>query len=123
MSLDIAIYPPVNGNQYLVLDGRLDSHTHEAFDARLAPLLAERPPVLVLDLAGLHYISSAGIRSILKARKALAPHRGRVVLVHAQEQVRRVIELVQAVPLEQVFASSAEVDAYIDALQRDVLGR
>jgi len=122
MSLRIEVYPAVNGNQYVLLEGRLDSHTHEEFDARLAPLLADGTRTLALDLGHLHYISSAGIRSILKARKALAPRNGRVLLVHPQEQVRKVIELVQAVPLEQMFASGAEADAYIDAMQRDILG-
>ena len=77
MSLDIEIYPPVNGNQYVVLSGRLDSASFEQLDDALDPLLlAARPGmVLVLELAHLEYISSAGIRSILKARKALAPDR------------------------------------------------
>ena len=75
MSLEIDIYPPVNGNQYVVLYGRLDTHTYEQLDDTLEPLLASAKPtmVLVMELARLEYISSAGIRSILQARKALAP--------------------------------------------------
>lgn len=122
MSLDIDIYPPVNGNQYIVLAGRLDSHTHEALDDQLETLLAGKPQALVLDLAHLEYISSAGVRSILKARKALAPHEGKLLLVHPQEQIRKVIEIVQAVPMDSIFASTEEADAYLDALQRHILG-
>jgi anti-anti-sigma factor len=122
MTLDIEIYPPVNGNQYALLSGRLDSMSHEALDAQLEPLLAGRPNALVLDLANLDYISSAGVRCILKARKALAPHGGRVLILHPQEQIRRVIEIVQAVPLDSIFASADEIDAYLDALQRRILG-
>ncbi len=122
MSLEIEIYPPVNGNQYVLLGGRLDSSSHEHLDARLEPLLAQRPQALVLDLAHLDYISSAGVRSILRARKTLAPHDGRVLIVHPQEQIRKVLEIVQAVPIETIFASSAEADAYLDALQRRILG-
>ena len=75
MSLEVDIYPPVNGNQYVVLTGRLDSNSHEQLDDALEPLLAAASPsmVLVLELARLDYISSAGIRCILKARKLLAP--------------------------------------------------
>ena len=74
--LVIEVYPPVNGNQYITLAGRLDTHSHAALEERLAPLLAGKPHALVLDLAHLEYISSAGVRCILKARKSLAPHEG-----------------------------------------------
>lgn len=122
MSLDIEIYPPVNGNQYVVLSGRLDSGSYEQLDDALEPLLLAAGPtmVLVLELARLEYISSAGIRCILKARKALAP-RGKVLAVHPQAQIRKVLDMVQALPVGAIFASTAEADAYIDALQREVL--
>ena len=71
MTLEIEVYPPVNGNQYVMLGGRLDTLSHAQLDEALAPMLAARPQALVLDLAHLDYISSAGVRSILKARKAL----------------------------------------------------
>jgi len=123
MSLDVEIYPPVNGNHYVVVGGRLDSSNHEELDALLAPLLAAGPQsrVLVLDLSRLEYISSAGVRCILKARKALAPHDGKVLVVNPQAQIHKVLELVQALPMDEVFASTAEADAYLDALQREML--
>jgi anti-anti-sigma factor len=122
VSLDIAIYPPVNGNQYLVLSGRLDTNTYEQLDDALEPLLAAAKPtmVLVMDLSHLDYISSAGIRSILQARKTLAPS-GKVLAVNPQAQIRKVLDMVQAVPLGDIFASTAEADAYIDKLQREML--
>jgi anti-anti-sigma factor len=123
VSLEIETYPPVNGNQYVVLVGRLDSESYEQFDDALEPLLANAPPamVLVLDLARLEYISSAGVRSILQARKLLAP-RGKVLAVNPQAQIRKVLDIVQALPIGNIFASTAEADAYIDKLQREMLG-
>ena len=121
MTLEIEVYPPVNGNQYVMLGGRLDTLSHAQLDEALAPMLAARPQALVLDLAHLDYISSAGVRSILKARKALAPHEGRLLVVHPQEQIRKVIEIVQAVPMAEIFESTAEADAYLDLMQRRVL--
>lgn len=123
MSLDIQVYPPVNGNHYVTLSGRLDTYSHQALDERLVTLLENPRPaqVLVLDLAGLDYISSAGIRSIFKARKALLPCDGRVLLLHPQTQIKEVLDLVKAVPVHEIFATSAEADAYIDAIQQRVL--
>lgn len=121
MKLAIEVYPPVNGNQYVTLAGRLDTFSHAEFDQRLAPLLAGKPQALVLDLAHLDYISSAGVRCILKARKALAPHEGKLLIVHPQTQIQKVIELAQAVPMDDIFESTADADAYLDALQRRIL--
>ena len=122
MSLQIEIYPPVNGNQYVLLSGRLDSASYEQLDDALEPLLHAAKPamVLVMDLAHLNYISSAGIRCILKARKALAPT-GKVLAVNPQAQIRKVLDMVQALPLGDIFNSTAEADAYIDALQQEIL--
>ena len=120
MTLEIEVYPPVNGNQYVMLGGRLDTLSHTQLDEALAPMLAARPQALVLDLAHLDYISSAGIRCILKARKALAPT-GKVLAVNPQAQIRKVLDMVQALPLGDIFNSTAEADAYIDALQQEIL--
>ena len=121
MPLDIDVYPPVNGNHYLKLSGRLDTHSYEALAERLAPMLAEQPRALVLDLAHLDYISSAGIRCILQARQALAPSRGHVLVLYPQAQIRKVIDLARAVPLEAVFHTPEALDAYLDEVQKQVL--
>ena len=121
MSLRIEILPPGKGSQRVAVEGRLDTHTYEDLDEALAPLLTRQLHSLVLDLSGLDYISSAGIRSIFKARKTLAPHEGRLLVVHPQEQIRKVIEIVQAVPMDEIFESTADADAYLDALQRRIL--
>ncbi|MET0809198.1 MAG: STAS domain-containing protein, partial [Pseudoxanthomonas sp.] len=90
MSLDIKILPPANGSQRVVLGGRLDTHTFEDLDEALEPLLVRDLQSLVLDLAALEYISSAGIRSIFKARKALGVHGGKVLVLNPQAQIQKV---------------------------------
>ena len=121
MSLTIESAPLANGNQRLALGGRLDTHTYSELDLQLAPLLASGIQSLVLDLAGLEYISSAGVRSIFKARKALAAHGGKVIVVNPQPQIQKVFDVVKAVPLEEIFSTMDEADAYLDAMQRKVL--
>lgn len=121
MSLQIQVSPPGNGSQRVVLAGRLDTHSYEDLDEALAPLLHRQLQSLVLDLAGLDYISSAGIRSLFKARKALGGHGGKVLLVNPQAQIQKVLDVVKAVPMSEIFASTAEADAYLDAMQRKIL--
>ena len=121
MSLGIELSPPGNGSQRVTLSGRLDTHTYEDLDEALAPLLTRHLQSLVLDLAALEYISSAGIRSIFKARKALGGHGGKVLVVNPQPQIQKVFDVVKAVPMNEIFSSTAEADAYLDAMQRKVL--
>ena len=118
MSLQIEVLPAGNDSQRVVLAGRLDTHSYEDLDMALAPLFNRQPHSLVLDLAGLDYISSAGIRSIFKARKALGEHGGKVLLVNPQARIQKVLDVVKAVPLGEIFASTAEADAYLEAMRR-----
>ena len=121
MSLTINVLPAGKGSQRVAVGGRLDTHTYEDLDEALAPLLTRQLHSLVLDLSELDYISSAGIRSIFKARKALAGHGGKVLVVNPQPQIQKVFDVVKAVPLNDIFGSTAEADAYLDAMQRKVL--
>jgi anti-anti-sigma factor len=121
MDLTIRIDPPNATNQRVALGGRLDTHTYAEFDRQLAPVLASNVTSLVLDLAQLDYISSAGIRSILIARKALAARLGKVLVVNPQPQIQKVFDVVKAVPLNEIFTSMEEADAYLDLMQRRVL--
>ncbi|MCL6713231.1 STAS domain-containing protein [Pseudomonas sp. R2.Fl] len=121
MSLEITLLPPGQGSQRVVVAGRLDTHTYEDLDEALAPLMTGQLHSLVLDLSQLEYISSAGIRSIFKARKTLAAHGGKVLVVNPQPQIQKVFDVVKAVPLNDIFGSTAEADAYLDAMQRKVL--
>ena len=121
MSLSVQILPAENGSPRVAISGRLDTHTYQELDRQLAPVLETLHKSLVLDLAGLEYISSAGVRSIFKARKALAARGGRVVVVNPQPQIQKVFDVVKAVPMNEIFSSVAEADAYLDAMQRKVL--
>ncbi len=121
MTLAIQLHPPGKGSQRVSVGGRLDTHTFEDLDEALAPLLTRQLHSLVLDMSALEYISSAGIRSIFKARRTLAAHGGKVLLVNPQPQIQKVLDMVKAVPLNEIFASTAEADAYLGAMQRKVL--
>ncbi|UNK48019.1 STAS domain-containing protein [Lysobacter sp. S4-A87] len=120
MELQIHIDPPSNGSQRVALGGRLDTNSYAEFDRQLEPLLAGMQSLL-LDLSELVYISSAGIRSIFRVRKALAGHAGKVLVLNPQPQIQKVFDVVKAVPLNEIFSSAAEADAYLDAMQSKVL--
>lgn len=121
--------PPHNGVQRIAVSGRLDAGSYPELDQALDPLLADdRVSSVVLDLEGLNYISlnyinSAGIRSLERVRRALAARHRAVLLVNPQPQVRKVLDVVEAVPVEEVFASYEEADAYFDVMQRRLVSK
>ncbi|HWX67765.1 MAG TPA: STAS domain-containing protein [Rhodanobacter sp.] len=107
----------------LHLHGRLDAMTFGEFDEVATPMLhgmAEESTV-VLDLSSLEYISSAGLRSIAKIRKSMRTRHGHTLLLNPQPQVRKVFDIVKAVPLNEVFSSVAELDDYLDRIQRKIV--
>ena len=59
-----------NGNVTLTITGRLDTTTAPELEKTLDSVL-DGTKELVFDMTGLEYISSAGLRVILKAQKAM----------------------------------------------------
>ena len=119
MALDIQLTNEGGGQRRVRLSGRLDTVTAPELDTRLAPILGDPAvTVVVLDLGALEYISSAGIRCVVKARKALAGREGSLALVNVQPPVQKVFDIVKALPSSQIFGSATELDAYLDVMQR-----
>jgi anti-anti-sigma factor len=104
----------------LALEGRLDTDTAADFDEQLDKVLESPMKVLVFDLAKLEYISSAGLRSILRAQKSMKARGGKTLLVNVQPPVQKVLDIVKSVDLRSIFASVKELDAYLDVMQRKV---
>ena len=104
----------------LALAGRLDTNTAPELDKELDKVLTGgRIERLVFDVASLDYLSSAGIRCFIRARKAIEPGGGKVAVVNPKPAVRKVLDIVKALP-GGIFSSIAELDAYLDDMQRQV---
>lgn len=75
----------------VTLTGRLDTSTAPALEAELEALLPE-VTTLTFDLAALEYISSAGLRVILRAQKEMT-RKGGMTLRHVPEAVMEVFDI------------------------------
>ena len=73
-------------------------------------------------MAEVDYLSSAGIRVILKTKKALKTQGGKLVFMHLQPQIRKVFEIIEALPSMRVFKNIEEMDDYLDRMQKQVTG-
>lgn len=119
MALNIKIEKRETGACLVALDGRLDATTYLSLEEKMNALLGPNTKALMLDLGKLSYISSAGVRVILKARKAIAASRGAFLMLNLQPQIRKVFEVVNALPNTPIFESIEEADRYLDAVQKE----
>lgn len=71
--------------------GRLDTTTAPALETTVMECTANFTS-LVLDFVDLEYISSAGLRVILKAQKAMAA-KGGMKLIHVNETIMEIFEI------------------------------
>ena len=118
MSLTVTHESLGTGGYVLSPEGSLDSNTAPILEERVDFLLQQAPTVLVLDLARLHYISSAGIRVILKAKSGMKKLGSKVVFMNLQPQIEKVFSIINAIPSMTIFSSVEELDDYLDAMQR-----
>lgn len=79
--------------QVFMLAGRLDSNTAPGFEERIIQAIGNTSKHMVVDFKNVDYISSAGLRVILKATKDLKRVEGKIVLCAMQDYVREVFEI------------------------------
>ncbi len=80
-----------NKKEVFTLTGRLDTVTAPELEDALKESL-ENAEELVLDFEKLDYISSAGLRVLLAAQKAIAA-KGSMKLVHVNETIMEIFEV------------------------------
>lgn len=75
------------------LKGRLDSNTSPQLEEKIASLIETGARKMIINFKDLEYISSAGLRVILKTTKDLKRNDGRILLCAMQDYVREVFEI------------------------------
>ncbi len=119
MALTVEIENHGAGSYLIRPEGRLDADTAISFEKKIDPLLVRATVSIIFNLEKLTYLSSAGVRVIFKARKALAAHNAAFILTNLQPQIRKVFEIINALPEASVFVSVQEADRYLDAMQKE----
>lgn len=117
MPLQLATAPLKTFGQVIRLEGSLDTDTFGQLETEINRLVTEGSPLVVLDFAALSYISSAGIRVVQKGTRALERSGGSLKLLNPQPQVARVFEVIKMMPIDQLFTTLEDLDAYLRDLQ------
>jgi anti-sigma B factor antagonist len=75
------------------LAGYLDAHTFEQLDRTMTELFGQGHYRIIVDLAGVEYISSAGAGVFIGALTDAHEHKGNIVLMNPTPNVREVFDL------------------------------
>lgn len=81
----------------LAIEGRIDTTTAPELENELKTCL-DGVENLILDLAGLEYISSAGLRVVLTAQKTMSKQ-GNMIIKNVNESVMEVFDITGMVDL------------------------
>ncbi|HCE44969.1 MAG TPA: anti-sigma factor antagonist [Lentisphaeria bacterium] len=99
-----------NGFTSIAIKGRLDAVTASAAEAAINRTIDSGASNLVLDLSGLDYVSSAGLRVLLVTAKKLSRQNGKIVLCGLQNTVREVFTISGFLSIFPVAADEAEAE-------------
>lgn len=103
-----------DGTLILSPQGRIDHASADAFSAALAPhLAAQTGGVILLDFAGIDYISSVGLRALMLAQRELAPKQAKIAIASLTPVVLEVFTISR---FNQVFKLFDNVEQAISAL-------
>ena len=97
--------------------GSIDGTDHGMFQEKIDSVLKQNPDVIIFDMEYANYINSSGIRVLVKTKKALKQGGGKIVFVNLQPQIKKVFDILSALPSLKVFANIQELDNYLDAMQ------
>ena len=90
------------------VSGRIDGTTSKDLETILNELIDQNKSEIVLDLEGVVYISSVGLRVLLAALKKVRPNKGDVKLVSLQPFVREVFEITGFTKLFSIYPNQGE---------------
>lgn len=120
MKLQVKVEKRTEVSHVITLIGSLDSNTYTELDKQVEKLLAESPKSVVFDMEQLDYISSAGVRIIFKTQKGMKELGGKLGFINLQPQIKKVFDIINALPSMRIFSSVKELDLYLDRMQKNM---
>jgi anti-sigma B factor antagonist len=86
--------------------GRVDSETAPELDTALTQLLNENKNKIILNLQNVEFLSSAGLRALVKALKSAQKSGGDVRLVSISEPIEVILRTVGMLQMFKMFSTN-----------------
>ena len=123
--MNVRISPARDKAGYFIVRpiGPIDSDTYLDFNDKITPLLVLTTKGIILDLADVDYISSAGLGILFTLKKFLKDRSGDLLFCNLKPQIKRLFEIVNALPKETLFKNADEADAYLYKMMNEEIQR
>ena len=119
MALDIKIIKKKEYVYSVQLEGSIDTETSPDLEEELKEIIDEKTKAVILDMSGVNYLSSAGIRVVIWAKKALQEKNATFAMINLQPQIKKVFEIMKILPMVNIFDDMSEADKYIDQVIKE----
>ena len=119
MELEIKIIKKKDYVYSVQLQGSIDTETSSDLEEELKEIIDEKTKAVILDMGGVNYLSSAGIRVVIWAKKALQEKNATFAMINLQPQIKKVFDIMKILPMVNIFDDMSEADKYIDQVIKE----
>jgi len=123
MALDIKVIKKRDFVYLVELKGSLDTDTHKQLEDELKEIIDAKAKAVILDMGGVSYISSIGVKVVIWAKKALEGKSATFTMVNLQSQIKKVFDVMKILPMLDIFEDIEEADKYINQVIKDELSK
>jgi len=96
------------GLDVLAIDGEIDLACSPELRTLLHAYAKKKSPALLLDFAGVAYIDSSGLATLIEYVRLAQPYGGKFGLSQVSDRVRTIFDLVRLTEFLPIFPSAAE---------------
>lgn len=119
MELSIKVIKKKDYVYTVELKGSIDNDTYQQLENELEEIIKESTKAVILDMGGVSYISSIGIRVIISAKKKTTEKNATFAMTNLQPQIKRIFDMMKILPMFDIFDDMPEADKYIDQIIKE----
>jgi anti-sigma B factor antagonist len=93
--------------------GSIDGTDQGMLEDRIDSILKQNPEVIIFDMERADYLNSMGIRVLVKTKNAMKQRGGKIAFINLPPQIKKVFDILNALPAFKVFANLQEFDDYL----------
>jgi len=104
-----------DGVRKIDITGRLDIEGADAIDLRFTALTSTARTFVIVDMAGVEFLASIGIATLIRSAKAVRLRQGNLVLLNPRPNVAQVLATMRINQILPVFDTLEEARAAVRA--------
>ena len=105
---------------YIVeLNGSLDTATHHELEKELQEILDIKAKAVIMNMAGVKYISSVGIGVIVWLKNELERRNASFTMTNLQPQIKKVLDVMKLIPVIDILEDVDAADEFIDEIMNE----